>query len=77
MSPAATLVAQPRFQRQVRTVHAAGPRVVAELLAELAHVTDSADVLDALLRRYAGLVPVQLDIAGAGSFPPRPLRRAA
>ena len=70
-------VAQPRYQWQVGQVHAAGPRVVAELLAELADVTDGADVLDAMLTRYAGLELDMLRAAGGDCFPPVPLREVA
>jgi hypothetical protein len=65
---------QLRFQRQVERLCAHGPRVVAELLAELDRHFDLGDDLDRRLDRYAALDPGVLAAVGGDRFPVTPIR---
>ena len=69
---AAKVVARRRFQRVVTKVHALGPRVMAELLAEIG--ASCGIDLGPLLGRYAALDPEVLAAVGANRFPPSPVR---
>ena len=70
---AAEIVAQLRFRRQVERVHALGPRVLAELLAEIAVERSIRVIVERKLDRFAGLDPDALNATGGDQFPPTPL----
>ena len=62
-----------RFERQVERVHNLGPRVVAELLAEIATATDQPALIADRLQAFAALDPEHVRFVGADKFPPMPL----
>jgi len=64
-----------RLERGVRRLHAQGPRVVAELLTELAERDDAVPHLLRRLDAYNALTPTMLRAAGGDRFAPRPLRQ--
>ena len=72
-SVAAEIVASLRFRRKVEQVHSLGPRVTAELLAEIGAERNIRTVIDNKLERYAALDPKAVAAAGADDFWPSPL----
>ncbi len=61
-----------RLEQDAKHLHQLGPRVIAEMLAELpqhagSHVRD-------VVQKYAQLTPALVAWCGADRFPPRPLR---
>jgi hypothetical protein len=68
--------AQRRMRREhlARRVHRLGPRVVAELLDEIARHHGLHSDIDRRLERYARLDPALLRALGADKFPPSPIR---
>ncbi len=73
---AAEIVADLRFRRQVQRLHQLGPRVTAELLAEIGAERSIQTVIDQKVARYAALDPRVLEMVGADDFWPVPLREA-
>ena len=67
-------LAGPRFERQVVCVHALGPRPLAELLIEIANLTDRPDIVADRVRAYADLDLAFLRYLGGDRFPPMPLQ---
>ena len=65
--------AGPRFERQIKHVHALGPRVFAEMLDEIAVATGRPDIVAARLEAYAQLDPEAVRFVGGDKFPPMPL----
>ncbi len=65
------LLVGPRFERQIKRVHALGPRPLAELLIEIATVTGEPDLIADRLQAYAELDVVFLRAVGGDRFPPR------
>jgi hypothetical protein len=61
----------PRRRRQIEAIHRLGPRVVGELLVEVADLAD----LDQQLTRYASLDGNAVRALGADRFPPNPLTK--
>lgn len=72
LQPAET-VADLRFRRQVERVHGLGPRVIAELLAEIGVERSIMPTIHEKLARYASIDPEALQALGADKFPPAPL----
>ena len=70
---AAEIVANRKFQRQVERVHALGPRVTAELLAEIGAERGITSIIDSKLNTYAGLDPKAIEATGGDGFWPLPL----
>ena len=66
-------IADLRFRRQVKRLHARGPRVVAELLAELGAERGIQTIIDEKVDRYASINDAALDAIGGREFPPIPL----
>ncbi len=64
------LLVGPRFERQIKRIHALGPRPLAELLTEIATATGEPVLIADRLQAYAGLEPAVVRALGAGSFPP-------
>ena len=61
-----------RRQRHIEQLHRLGPRVLAELLAEIErHHPEIVDDIDRRLARYAELDPEILRALGGDRFPPR------
>ena len=73
---AAMTVSDLRFQRQVARLCELGPRVVAELLAELGAERLLASLIEEKLSKYTALSEPALTIAGGHHFPPIPLHLA-
>lgn len=71
---AADIVADIRFRRLVEQVHAHGPRVMAELLAEIAAERMLATYVEGKLERYAALPREAVEAFNAGRLPLIPLR---
>ena len=67
------IAAGPRLERQVVRVHALGPRVLAELLIEIASHTGQSIFIADRLQAYARLDPELVRAVGGDSFPPMPL----
>ncbi len=72
-SAAAETVANLRFRRKVERIHSLGPRVTAELLAEIGAERNIRTVIDDKLERYAGLDPKAVAVTGGDDFWPAPL----
>ena len=70
---AAEIVADMKYRRQVERLHLLGPRVTAEMLAELGAERSIMTVIDAKLTRYAELDAEALEAAGGDRFWPVPL----
>lgn len=61
-----------QFQRHIECIYALGPRVVAELLAELGRRTLHMTTIEQTVERYAQLDPKAVRAVGADQFPARP-----
>ena len=66
-------LAGPRFERQVVCVHDLGPRPLAELLIEIANLTDRPDIVADRVEAFAALDLAFLRSIGGDRFPPMPL----
>lgn len=67
-------VSRLRLQRGAEHLHACGPRVVAEFLADLDHRIGGMPATIGLLAEYQARVsPALLRAVGGDRFPPRPL----
>ncbi len=73
-SAAAEIVADVRFRQQVERLHALGPRVTAELLAEIGTERSIMPVINAKLQTYAEIDPAALRALGGDKFWLAPLR---
>ena len=71
---AADVVADLRFRRCVARLHRLGPRVTAELLAEIGGERGIQTIIDQKLDRYVGLDAEALAAAGGDRFWPAALR---
>ena len=67
---AADIVMDIRFCRHVEQLHANGPRVVAELLAEISAERGIRTIVEQKLERYADLDPGVVDALGARDLDP-------
>ena len=66
----ADFATEQRLERMVERVHALGPRVLAELLAEIATATDQPALIADRVAAYARLDPDLIRAIGADKFPP-------
>ena len=67
-SAAAEIVANVRFRQQVERLHALGPRVTAELLAEIGTERSIMPIINAKLQTYAEIDPEALRALGGDKF---------
>ncbi len=74
LEPVGQIVADMRFRHQVLRLHRLGPRVTAELLAEIGAERAIQTVIDQKLDRYAELEPEALAAAGGNDFWVVPIR---
>ena len=72
----AEVVADLRFRRKVQRLHGLGPRVLAELLAEIAVERGIATIVNQKLDTYVDLDPTAIEAAGGDGFWPVPVREA-
>ena len=72
-SVAAEIVASLRFRRKIEKIHSLGPRVTAELLAEIGAERNIFTIIDQKLERYAGLDSATVAATGGDDFWPAPL----
>ena len=72
---AAQIVADLKFRRQVVDLHALGPRVTAELLAEIGAERGIQIIIDRKLETYVGLDAAAIEAAGGDQFWPAPLHK--
>ena len=70
---AAVLVADVRFARKVERLHQRGPRVVAEVLAEISAECSIGTVVDQTLDRHLALSDTALEAVGGDRLSPVPL----
>ena len=75
MMVATDVVADLNFRRQVERLHRFGPRVTAELLAEIAAERSIQTAIDQKLDRYTDLDPATIEAAGGSEFWPAPLHQ--
>ena len=73
---AAEVMADLRFRRRVERLHRLGPRVTAELLAEIGVERSIMTVIDRKLATYVSIEPAAIEAAGGTRFWPAPLREA-
>jgi hypothetical protein len=64
-----------QFNRQIEQICTLGPRVVAEMLAELGRRTLHMTTIEQTVERYAQLDPKAVRAVGADQFPSRPKLR--
>ena len=69
-APAAETIADPRFRRQVERVYVLGPRVIAELLAEIGAERSIRTLIDQKLDTYAELDRKVIEAVGGVGFWP-------
>ena len=74
---AARVVQDIEFRRKAQRLHAKGPRLIAELLAELAASHSLGTVIDRSLDRYLALDDTALDITNGRELPPIPLHEVS
>ncbi len=70
---AAEIVADMRFRRQVLRLHRLGPRVTAELLAEIGAERSIQTIIDKKLDTYVELDPEAIEATGGDKFWPVPI----
>ena len=70
---AAEVVADLSFRRRVQRLHGLGPRVTAELLAEIGAERGIMTIVDRKLDTYAEIEPEALEAAGGDKFWPAPI----
>ena len=73
---ATEIVSDMRFRREVKRLHRLGPRVLAELLAELAAERNIRVLVERKIDKYTELDPEVLEAAGGAGFWPFPVREA-
>ncbi len=71
---AADVVADLQFRRRIERLHRLGPRVIAELLAEIGAERSITTIIDSKLAAYTELEPATIEAAGGDKFWPAPLR---
>ena len=74
---AAEIVCDIKFRRRIERLHAMGPRLFAEMLAELAASHSLGTEIDRSLDRYLALDDTALDIANGHELPPIPLHEVS
>ncbi len=72
---AAEIVADMRFRREVKRLHRLGPRVLAELLAEIAAERGIRVLVERKIDKYAELDPETLHVTGGNDFSPTPIHK--
>lgn len=70
---AARIVCDLAYRRLVQKVHILGPRVLAELLAEIGCAHGIRGSIETRLRRYASLTPEKLAVTGGNRWPAIPV----
>ena len=70
---AAQVVQDLAFRRKVQRLHAKGPRLVAELLAEIGAERSLTSLIEAKIEKYVDIDDAALDATGARDLPPAPL----
>ncbi len=70
---AAEIGARLHFRRQVERLHRLGPRVTAELLAEIGAERGIQTIIDRRIDTYVELEPEALEAAGGDAFSPVPI----
>ncbi len=70
---AAEVVADMKFRRQVLRLHRLGPRITAELLAEIGAERGITTIIDQKLDTYTELDPETLEATGGNDFWQPPL----
>ncbi len=66
---------QLRLQRHAEHLHCCGPRMIAEVLAEISQqIGGGLPAIIALLAPYQRLTPTVLHVVGGDRFPSRPFR---
>ena len=71
---AAEVVADLAFRRKVERLHRLGPRITAELLAEIGAERGIQTIIDQKLDAYSELDPRMIEAAGGSDFWPAPIR---
>ena len=74
---AAEIVCDIRFRCRIERLHAMGPRLFAEMLAELAASHSLGTAIDRSLDRYLALDDTALDITNGRELPPVPLHEVS
>jgi hypothetical protein len=72
----AVIVADPVFRRQVEQL-CRHPRLMAELVAEIAAEQNICAEIETKLTRYCGLNPEALHLTGGDRFPASPIHKVA
>ena len=67
------MVADMRYRRQIERLHRLGPRILAELLAELASERNIRTTIEQKIETYADLGPEALRAIDGDTFWPAPL----
>ncbi len=62
-----------RFRRQVIRLHRLGPRVTAELLAEIGAERGITTIIDQKMEKYINIDPAALEATGGDQFPAVPI----
>lgn len=70
---AAEIAADAAFRNRVRRLHARGPRLVAELLAELGAQLAIIAIIEQKVDEYLAINDAALDLAAARELPPAPI----
>ena len=70
---AAEIIQDLAFRRKVQRLHAKGPRIIAELLAELGAECGLGTAIDQIVDHYLELDDAALDATNGRDFPPNPL----
>ena len=70
---AAEIVADIRFKRQVKKLHAMGARPLGEMLAEIAAERNIRTIIEEMLSRYTDIPDEALELAGGDEMPVTPL----
>ncbi len=66
-------LAGPRFECRMERLHCLGPRVIAEMLADIATAIGQPDLIADHVEKYADLDPEIVRALGADRFPAMPL----
>ena len=74
---AARIVSDPKFERLVERLYRRGPRLVAEILAELGAQHDIRDDIEATVRRYLAIRDEALEATGGRDLPALPIHEVA
>ena len=72
---AAEIVADLKFRRDVERLHRLGPRVTAELLAELGAERAIQTIIDRKLDTYVELDSEAIEVTGGDGFWPAPIHK--